>query len=71
MHNDIMPHFIRPEANRWQTVFFGGGGGLVKEKGKSWIKCKRIILNSPQNLVQMAVQNVKNQLRIFVRNAIV
>jgi len=22
MHNDILPHFIRPEAEEWQTVFF-------------------------------------------------
>jgi len=42
-----------------------------KEKEKNWIKCNGILLNYPQNLVHRAVQNVKNQVRIFVRNAIV
>jgi hypothetical protein len=28
MHNDVMPRFIRPEADDWQTVFrFGVGKG--------------------------------------------
>ena len=42
--------------------------GLGKEEEKNWIQCSRILLNYPQNLVSSAVQNVKNQVRIFVRN---
>jgi len=42
--------------------------GLGKEKETNRIKCNRILLNYPQNLVRRAVQNVKNQVRIFVRN---
>ena len=45
--------------------------GLGKEAEKSWIKCKRVLLNYFQNLVQRAVQNVKDQMRKFVRNDIV
>jgi hypothetical protein len=67
MYNDIMPNFIRQEGETWQTVFCYGVG---KEE-KNWIKCNRILLNYPQNLVHRAAQNVKNQVLIFVRNAIV
>jgi hypothetical protein len=45
--------------------------GLGNEKEKNWFKCKRILSYYPQNVVQRAVQNVKNQVRIFVRNSTV
>ena len=69
MHNGIMPHFTRQEGETWQTVLYFSL--LGKEEEKNRIKLKRIHLNYPQNLVQRPVQNVKNQVRIFVRNAIV
>jgi len=53
MHNDIMPNFIRQEGETWQTVFCLG---LEKEEEKNSIKCKRILLNYPQNLVHRTVQ---------------
>jgi hypothetical protein len=56
MHHELMPHFIRQQGERWQTVFcfgFGEGGG------ENWFKCKRFLLNYPQHLVHRAVQIFK------------
>jgi hypothetical protein len=66
--NNITPHFIRPEAETWQTVFLFGVG---KGGGENRINSKGNRLNSPQNLLHRAVQTIRQQVRRFVRNTIV